>query len=94
MSVDEDPASHVAANHVAADEQAADERVADEKVATSRPVPPRRARRRHRRVMAPPTNPDADGSDDLVRQRDQPGAGEREDPRDAWIRAQRPPHWD
>ncbi|KUG55801.1 hypothetical protein AVL62_05815 [Serinicoccus chungangensis] len=62
--------------------------------------------RRHTRgrVVAPPTNPDADQTDD----RPAPGRGDREparragdgsaptrlDPRDSWILEQRPPHWD
>ncbi|MFK5633344.1 hypothetical protein [Ornithinimicrobium sp. LYQ103] len=67
-----------------------------------------RGRRRHRRVDAPPTNPDADGTDDDGTHLDASdsagtgtgagaGAGRapaEEDVRDAWFRSQRPPHWD
>ncbi|WP_134772410.1 hypothetical protein [Ornithinimicrobium flavum] len=61
-----------------------------------------RARRRHRRVVAPPTSPVADESDDLPAgaapdrpaERASRRPEDREDPHDAWIRAQRPPHWD
>lgn len=84
-----------------------------------------RRRRGPRRVIAPPTNPSADQSDDVPAQapgtrrgdgRDRGpverergstgsdrGSVERErgstgseptDPRDAWILAERPPHWD
>lgn len=65
------------------------------------PRPPRR--RRHRRVVAPPTNPQADPSDDISTGSDSPappasartGTGvATDDAYDAWIRAQRPPHWD
>lgn len=63
---------------------------------------PRPERRRHRRVVAPPTNPRADGADDVddappAAPPDQAAAGGEgtgDDARDAWIRAQRPPHWD
>lgn len=60
-------------------------------------------RRRHRRVDAPPTNPEADHSDDVPAGppppaspdtvKDAPG-GAPPDAREAWILAQRPPHWD
>lgn len=72
-----------------------------------------RRRRRHRRAVAPATNPSADQSDDLPGERSAgtgagkgqhsvagPGSEDRSvepdtvDPRDAWIQAQRPPHWD
>lgn len=87
----------------APDGQAADGQAADGQAATGHQgadeapegaSSAHRARRRHRRVVAPPTNLAADGSDDLVRHRDQPGSADGEDRRDAWIRAQRPPHWD
>lgn len=58
-------------------------------------------RRRHRRVDAPPTNPEADPADDVpavARPAPAQEASETQvvgtDPREAWIRAQRPPHWD
>lgn len=59
----------------------------------ARPAP--RAGRR-RRVDAAPTNPAADGSDDVVTPRTvEPRPAERSvDPRDTWIADQRPPHWD
>ena len=59
-----------------------------------------RRRRGHRRVDAPPTNPEADQADDVA------PAGPRrtvardpqdtttQTPRERWIRSQRPPHWD
>lgn len=54
---------------------------------------PRRRRGSHRRVVAPPTNPEADTFDDTaVPKEPAPGAA-GESARDAWIRAQRPPHW-
>jgi hypothetical protein len=60
------------------------------------PGPPRG--RRHRRVDAPPTNPEADPADDVPAAPGRPRAdgakGVPADARDAWIRAQRPPHWD
>ncbi|HSP61160.1 MAG TPA: hypothetical protein VLO09_08870 [Ornithinimicrobium sp.] len=66
-------------------------------------------RRRHRRVDAPATRAGTDGSDDLpgpdrtggvdpeTRPGNTPTAGEARGAlgaRDAWIVAQRPPHWD
>ncbi|AXH97255.1 hypothetical protein [Ornithinimicrobium avium] len=55
-------------------------------------VAPSRSRRHHR-VLAPATNPSADASEDTVaRTGPEPGAP-GESARDAWIRAQRPPHW-
>lgn len=62
----------------------------------------RRPGRRRRRVDAPPTNPEADRSEDVAapRERDPgPDADPRSvrrhaDPRDQWIAEQRPPHWD
>jgi hypothetical protein len=53
-----------------------------------------RERGRHRRVTAPPTNPEADRSDDAVDPRDRASPPSDRDPRDVWIREQRPPHWD
>lgn len=54
----------------------------------------RRRSRKHHRVVAPATNPCADDSEDTVaRTGREPGAPDESD-RDAWIRAQRPPHWD
>ncbi|WP_122261244.1 hypothetical protein [Ornithinimicrobium cerasi] len=63
--------------------------------------------RRHRRVTAPATNADADPTDDAMGQEgsgaassDPDGGAGRAgldgtgDGRDAWIREQRPPHWD
>lgn len=64
---------------------------------------PRRGRRRHRRVDAPPTNPEADRTDDAPgqdtgRMRDRrPANGSTPlsgDPREVWIEQQRPPHWE
>lgn len=56
-----------------------------------------RGRRRHRRVDAPPTNPDADRTDDGPPDTPEPEVGSPspgvEDPSDAWYREQRPPHW-
>lgn len=60
------------------------------------PVPPPATgspRRRNRRASAPPTNPEADRSDDAARPARE-GESSDGDPRDAWIRDQRPPHWD
>lgn len=62
--------------------------------ATTRP-----GRRRHRRVVAPPTNPEADQSDDTAeggprRLAARPDEPRDPTPRDRWIRDQRPPHWD
>ena len=57
------------------------------------PVPDRPRRRRHRRVVSPPTNPSADGADDTVTPADGDPGPPGESARDAWIRAQRPPHW-
>ncbi|WP_298889278.1 hypothetical protein [uncultured Serinicoccus sp.] len=66
----------------------------------------RRAGRRHTRgrVVAPPTNPAADQTDErpAPRRRDRESSGRageavaptRLDPRDSWILEQRPPHWD
>ncbi|MGC5582925.1 hypothetical protein ACQE98_02335 [Ornithinimicrobium sp. W1679] len=75
-------------------------------------------RRRHRRVDAAPTRPDADVSEDLPVSSPETGGGAGARPeapagrvgrpavdrsgdrggadaaRDAWIAAQRPPHWD
>ncbi|GGK81666.1 hypothetical protein [Ornithinimicrobium pekingense] len=56
-------------------------------------------RRRHRRVDAPPTNPEADRADDVpagprATRPATPPPGLSPDARDAWIRDQRPPHWD
>lgn len=54
------------------------------------PSPPRR----HRRAVAPATNPDADPAEDTL---ETPAEEERppeQDPRERWILAQRPPHWD
>lgn len=65
--------------------------------AEDRPVPgppPRRRRGSHRRVVAPPTNPEADDSDDTVVPGEAARVAPGESARDAWIRAQRPPHWD
>lgn len=62
--------------------------------------PPGR-RRRHRRVDAPPTNPEADTAEAAGAAMGETAgrAGRRagvtqEDAWDVWIRAQRPPHWD
>jgi hypothetical protein len=60
-------------------------------------VSEQRGRRRHRRVDAPPTNPDADRTEDESPAGPPPEAagaspGE-EDASDAWYHEQRPPHW-
>lgn len=55
--------------------------------------PRRRRRGSHRRVVAPPTNPEADDSDDTVVPGESDPGTPGESARDAWIRAQRPPHW-
>ncbi len=58
----------------------------------------RRRPRRHRRVDAPPTNRTADTADDVPGERRAappgPQPGTADDAREAWIRSQRPPHWD
>ncbi|WP_299518646.1 hypothetical protein [uncultured Serinicoccus sp.] len=65
----------------------------------------RRPGRRHTRgrVVAPPTNPAADQTDDPptpdrrereMRRTGDGAAATRLDPRDSWILEQRPPHWD
>lgn len=60
----------------------------------------RRRPRRHRRVDAPPTNPCADTADDVPAGQRQDAPVPTADPapardaREAWIRSQRPPHWD
>lgn len=66
---------------------------------TDADAPSGRRRRRHRRVVAPPTNPAADPSDDVpaetrVSRTGVPSPAPAEDAREAWIRSQRPPHWD
>jgi len=60
-------------------------------------APVRRSTRR--RVVAPPTNPAADQSDDVPAPARRAGDHQRRarvrlDPRDSWILEQRPPHWD